>query len=86
MKYEYKQRIKNYLENGGDEKEKQALLKIMDNELSYADLGCMAVCTDDEGCSDLTMEQLINVADKMEDRLMEDFNSTLGDVINELGY
>ena len=86
MKYEHKQRIKNYLENGGDEKEKQALLKIMENELSYADLDCMSVCTDDEGCSNLTMEQLNEVANKLQDRLMEDFNNTLGNVLDELGY
>lgn len=86
MKYEYKQRIKNYLENGGDEKERQSLIGIMDTELSYADLDCMAVCTDDEGCDNLTMEQLLTVAEKLQDRLMEDFNSELGDVINELEY
>lgn len=86
MKTDIKKRLLTYLENGGTEKERQLLIKMMNNELSYVDIDCMSVCTDDNGCADLTMEQLQEVADKMEDRLMEDFNSTLGDVINELGY
>lgn len=86
MKCEIKQRIQNYLENGGDEKERQALIKIMHNELSYVDLDNMSLCTDDNGCADLTKEQLRVVADKLEDRLMEDFNSELGNVLDELGY
>lgn len=87
MKYELKERLLNYLENGGSEEERKSLINTMKKtEMGYVDINCMSVCTDDKGCADLTHEQLVMVADKMEDRLMEDFNATLGDVIEELGY
>lgn len=87
MKYELKERLLNYLENGGSEEERKSLIDTMKKtEMGYVDINCMSVCTDDNGCADLTHEQLVKVADKMEDRLMEDFNATLGDVIKELGY
>ena len=86
MKTEIKQRLLNYLENGGSEEERQSLIKKMNYELGYVDIDCMSICTDDSGCANLTNEQLHEVVDKMEDRLMEDFNNTLGDVLYELGY
>ena len=86
MKYELKERLLNYLENGGSEEERKSLINTMNYELGYVDIDCMSICTDDKGCANLTHEQLVMVADKMEDRLMEDFNATLGDVIKELGY
>ena len=55
-------------------------------EMGYVDLDCMSVCTDDEGCANLTHEQLETVAEKLQDRLMEDFNCQLGMVLDELGY
>lgn len=87
MKYEFKQRLLNYLENGGSEEERKSLIKMMkETEMGYADLDCMSVCTDDEGCADLTHEQLETVAEKLQDRLMEEFNCQLGMVLDELGY
>lgn len=87
MKYEWKQRLLNYLENGGSEEERKSLINMMKcSELMYADLDCMSVCTDDEGCANLTHEQLETVAEKLQDRLMEDFNCQLGMVLDELGY
>lgn len=87
MKREIKERLVNYLENGGTINERKFLLDYLkQNEMGYADLDCMSVCTDDEGCANLTMEQLENVADKLQDRLMEDFNCELANVLEELGY
>ena len=86
MKTDIKKRLLNYLEKGGSEEERKSLIKEMKYEMGYVDIQCMSVCTDDNGCANLNMEQLQKVADKMEDRLMEDFNSTLGDVLDELGY
>ena len=87
MKYEFKQRLLNYLENGGSEEERKTLVNLMKNcEMGYVDLDCMSVCTDDNGCADLTHEQLETVAEKLQDRLMEDFNCQLAMVLDELGY
>lgn len=87
MKYELKERLLNYLENGGSEEERKSLIDTMKKtEMGYVDIDSMSISTDDEGCADLTQEQLVKVADKMEDRLLEDFNAMLGDVIEELGY
>lgn len=87
MKYEIKENILNYLKNGGSEQAKQGLIDYLEkNEMGYADLDCMSLCTDDEGCANLSIEQLREVADKLQDRLMEDFNSQLGEVLKELGY
>lgn len=87
MKYENKQRLLNYLENGGSKTERKSLIKMMkETEMGYIDLDCMSVCTDDEGCANLTREQLETVAEKLQDRLMEDFNCQLGMVLDELGY
>ena len=87
MKYENKVRLLNYLEKGGSEEERKSLIKMMkETEMGYADLDCMSVCTDDNGCADLTHEQLETVAEKLQDRLMEDFNCQLGMVLDELGY
>lgn len=87
MKTELKERLLNYLENGGSEEERKSLIDTMKKtEMGYVDIDSMSICTDDDGCANLTHEQLVKVADKMSDRLMEDFNATLGDVIKELGY
>ena len=87
MKTELKERLLNYLENGGSEEERKSLIDTMKKtEMGYVDIDSMSICPDDNGCANLTREQLAKVADKMSDRLMEDFNATLGDVIKELGY
>ena len=76
----------SYLKDGGDERERQSLIKMMKRELAYVDLDGMAICTDDEGCANMQIDQLAKVADALEDRLMETFNSELVDTIKDLGY
>ena len=86
MKTALKKEIYDYLKNGGSEEQRAKLIKSMECEMNYVDIDCMSVCTDDIGCANLTEEQLEEVAEKLEDRLMEDFNNQLSDVIMELGY
>ena len=86
MENRLKREVYDYLLHGGSVEKRKKLIDEMYTELNYIDLENMAVCTDDAGCANLTMEQLEKVADKLEDRLMEEFNSNLYDVLNELGY
>lgn len=86
MDNKLKKEIYDYLVNGGSEGTRANLAKKMQREMNYVDLENMALCTDDLGCEKLTMEQLAVVADKLEDRLMESFNSELHDVIFDLNY
>ena len=85
MKTETKQRILAYLMNGGTEEEKQSLVKVMEDELRYADLDSMRVCNGDIGCSRLDMDTLHKVAETLQDRLMQDFNAELGNTLEGMG-
>lgn len=84
MKYAHKLRIANFIKNAEQSEERDALMKIMNHELQFADLPNMTLCTDDEGCENFTMDELEGIAEKVENVLMEDFNPTLREVLEEL--